>query len=145
MGATRGKAAGGSRRGRGAKAEGRTDLAELQRRFAAFREGHPSGTRIPDALRGLALAAIDSGTSEAEVRRVSGVTSDQVAQWRMGRAQKRRAFDPGHEGVLDGSVAPLVFPVVDSGGLGMGQTSGVSGDLELRLGGWSICIRQVEG
>lgn len=141
MEATTRNAAGGSRRGRGAKAAGPQRCVEgLRQRFAAFRRRHPSRTRIPDSLRDLALATIEGGTSTAEVRRACGVTSDQLAQWRMRQNQREQAR------VGDGVEAPLVFPVVDgAGSLGMGPATEVMQDLELRLGGWSICIRQVEG
>jgi hypothetical protein len=39
---------------------------------------------------------------------------------------------------------PRIFPVVNDEGAGGKNAEGLQ-DLELCLGGWSICIRQVEG
>ena len=111
----------------------------LRRSFAKFRRDHPSRTRIPDSLRDTALAALRSGTPESEVRRACGVTSDQLAQWRKRQEACAQTRD------LDG-LQPRVFPVVDDiAGIGMTPAGDpVQQDLELRIGGWAICIRQDE-
>jgi hypothetical protein len=39
---------------------------------------------------------------------------------------------------------PRIFSVIDDEGV-VGKNAEGLRDLELRLGGWSVCIRQVEG
>lgn len=143
MGTTRGRT--GNRKDRereGGSAGGVSRRVEgLRRRFAKFRREHESGTRIPDSLRHAALAAVRSGLSkESEVRRTCGITSDQLARWRKHQEASSQARE------VDGQ-APRIFPVVDDlAGMGMRQAGApVQQDLELRLGGWAICIRPVEG
>ena len=141
MGTTRGRARDRRHRDRaGGSDAGRSPRVECLRRiFARFRGEHPSRTRIPDSLRNAALAALRSGTSELEVRRACGVTSDQVAQWR--KRQEARAQTRDLEGQ-----EPRVFPVVDDmAGIGLTDAGDrVQQGLELRVGGWAISIRQVE-
>ena len=125
----------------GASDDGPSPRVEhLRRDFAKFRREQPLRTRIPDSLRNAALAAVNSGTSEPEIRRACGVTSDQIAQWRKHREMCAQARDLDRQ-------PPLVFPVVDDlTDVGMAQAGEpVQQDLELRIGGWSVCIRQVEG
>lgn len=142
--ASNGKGGGGGRRGGAGEGEaGPRRVEQLRRSFVRFRREHPSGTRIPDSLRKAALTAIDSGASEAEVRRACSVTSDQLGQWR--NCQQRRGGSGGQQlPVVDPD--PRIFAVVDDEGLvGVGGGPENPRDLEVRLGGWSICIRQVEG
>ena len=124
----------------GSEAEPSPRVERLRRDFAKFRREKPLRTRIPDSLRNAALAALRSGISESELRRACGVTSDQIAQWR--KPQQELAHARGPEGQ-----APRVFPVVDDlAGAGMTHTGDVmQQELELRIGGWAICVRQVEG
>jgi len=110
----------------------------LRRDFAKFRRTHPLRTRIPDSLRNAALAALESGTTESEVRRACGVTSKQLAQWR--RRQRRRS-DPQHR--LE-NAEPRIFPVVDSTTVLSEGSEPEQQDLELRLGGWSICVKPLQ-
>jgi len=111
----------------------------LRQRFARFRREHRPRTRYPQALRGAVLAALRSGATELEVRRVCGVSSVQLAQWR------RREGASAQESGLFGQQA-RVFSVVD-------ELADVNapravrpgeGDVELRLGGWAIWIRRIE-
>ena len=112
-------------------------IERLRRDFAKFRRTHPLRTRVPDSLRRAALVALQSGTSESEVRRACGVTSDQLAQW--GRHQKGCASQSSLE-----TAAPRVFPVVDSTA-GLPQSSEPEqSELELRIGNWAICVRQLQ-
>ena len=114
-------------------------IAGLRRNFARFRRTNSPRTRIPDGLRQATLDVLDSGIEESEVRRACGVTSDQVAQWR----KNPQARD------LERSLQRQelrVFPVVDdfaSAGHG-GEPAPQKQDLELdlRLGDWTLCIRQ---
>ena len=114
----------------------------LRRSFVRFRREHPSRTRIPDSLRKAALTAIENGASEAEVRRACGVTLDQLAQWRRHRQQGRGRRAGGHQSPV--VAEPRIFSVIDDEGVAGKNADGLR-DLELRLGGWSVCIRQVEG
>lgn len=106
-------------------------IDRLRNSFVTFRREHKPGTRIPDSLRNGVFAAIAAGASAAEVRRACDVTASQLAQW---RAWKKGSRQPG-KGTRQEE--PQFFPVVDSGQFGQ--------ELELRLGGWSVCVRQVEG
>jgi hypothetical protein len=135
---TKGKGGVGGRRGGAREGEaGPKRVERLQRSFARFRREHPSGTRIPDGLRKGALTAMDNGASEAEVRRACGVTSEQLAQWR-----NRQEGCRGSGGQERPVVAePRMFPVVDDETVVGNNAEGLR-ELELRLGGWSICIRQ---
>jgi hypothetical protein len=76
------------------------------------------------------------------VRRACGVTSDQLAQWRKHRQP------PLKDQMRDADVkAARVFEVVDEmAGVDMtpsGQPE--PQELELRIGGWAISVRPVEG
>ena len=115
-------------------------IERLRRDFAKFRREHSLRTRIPDSLRNAALAAVQSGTSESEIRRACGVTSDQIAQWRRHHQASAQARDLDEQ-------EPRVFPVVDDmAGIGIAQSGEpMQQDLEMRIGGWAICVRQVEG
>jgi len=140
MGTSRGRAKSRKQREReGCSAGASRGVEGLRRRFAKFRREHEPGTRIPDSLRHAALAARRSGVSESEVRRVCGATSDQLARWRKHREASAEARE------VEGQ-APRVFPVVDDlTGMGIAQAGEpAQQDLELRLGGWAICIRPVE-
>lgn len=143
MGKTRGRTGNRKPSGRagGSEADPSPRVERLRRDFTKFRREQPSRTRIPNSLRNAALAAVRSGTPESKVRRACGVTSDQLAQWRKHQEACAQARDLGGQ-------APQVFPVVDDmDGIGIGMTHAggpVQQDLELRIGGWAICIQQVE-
>ena len=120
-------------------------VEHLRRSFVRFRREHPSRTRIPDTLRKAALRAIENGASEADVRRACGVTSDQLAQWRRHRQEGRgRQRSGGQQSPVVAEPEPRIFSVIDDEGVAGNNAEGLP-DLELRLGGWSVCIRQVEG
>lgn len=112
-------------------------VERLRRDFARFRRTHPLRTRIPDSLRCAALAAVQDGTTESEVRRACGVTSDQLAQW--GKHPQARAPRGGLH-----RVESRVFPVVDDRTELMHGRETESQELELRLGGWAISVRQLQ-
>jgi hypothetical protein len=97
---------------------------------------------MPDSLRNEALTALRSGTPASEVRRACGVTSDQLAQWR----KHQEAGAPVRDLV---GPEPRVFSVVDDMDdmvdLGIAPTRrDAHQELELHIGGWAICIRQIE-
>ena len=115
-------------------------VERLRRSFTKFRRAQPLRTRIPDSLRNAALAALQSGTSESAVRRACGVTSDQLAQWRKHQQSRGEMREADVR-------AARIFPVVEEMDGAELTPSGqpVPRDLELRIGGWAISVRPVEG
>lgn len=111
----------------------------LRRSFAKFRREHEPRTRIPHSLRNAALCALQSGIPEFDVRRACGVTSDQLTQWR--KRAKACTQKRGPE-ALDARVFPVVADMASSGVPHAGGH--VEQELELRIGGWAVCVRQVE-
>jgi hypothetical protein len=115
-------------------------IERLRRDFARFRRTHPLRTRIPDPLRSSALAALQAGEMEADVRRACGVTSDQLAQWakpqQAGAPRQARASQQAAQ-----LLPPRVFPVVDDAAAAPDGREAEPEPLELRLGGWSISVR----
>jgi len=126
------------RRGGGASAQ--VEVERLGRRFEAFRRSHGPGSRIPDALRAAALAALQRGASTADLYRVCRVTSAQLRQWR-GRVRRRAPVAAARPPVAH------VFNVVDGPAehdAGSDREPGAA-ELELRLGRWAVRISQVIG
>jgi len=126
------------RRGGGASAE--VEVERLGRRFEAFRRSREPGTRIPDALRAAALAALERGASTADLYRVCRVSSAQLRQWQ----QHVRRGAP-----VAAASPPVahVFNVVDGPAehdAGSDCEPGAA-ELELRLGRWAVRISQVNG
>jgi hypothetical protein len=112
-------------------------IEHLRRDFVRFRRTHPLRTRIPDSLRNAALAALQDGAAESEVRRACGVTSDQIAQW--DKSQQARAPRASlHQ------VEPQVFPVVEDASDLQHGSEAEPQELELRLGSWAISVRQLQ-
>lgn len=114
-------------------------IDQLERRFAKFRREHPPQTRIPVALRGAVLAAMRQGVTPAQLRRSCGLSSSQLQYWQ----QDRGAIQTETELAMQ---APRILSVVDdvpppdrdpAGG-------GAEQQIELRLNGWSICVRRVD-
>lgn len=116
------------------------ELERLRRRFEVFRRTHGPRSRIPDALRAAALAVEDQGASEGDLRRACEATSVQLRQW---RARLGRGAAVG----AAGEPVARVFDVVDQpAALDSGPNSEPSApELELRLGGWAVRIRQLDG
>lgn len=112
---------------------------QLKRSFARFRSGHRPRTRIPQALRDAALAALESGVAELRVRRACGISGTQLRWWRLRQGACA-------DGIEQQQHKARIFPVVDDiaylGAEGAGASTGQS--VQLRVGGWEICIRQVE-
>lgn len=77
-------------------AEGR--LKHLKRSCERFRREHRRGTRIPQALRDAALAALESGTPEGRVRRVCNISRTQLRWWRQSQ-RTRGQFEPAEQKV----------------------------------------------
>ena len=114
-------------------------IEQLERRFAKFRRDHPPQTRIPDTLRGAVLAAMRHGVTPSQLRRCCGLSSTQLEQWQQGRGKTPANADLAAR-------VPRVFSVVgDSPAQDRGPAQAEAEDqLELRLGGWSICVRRVD-
>jgi hypothetical protein len=114
-------------------------VEHLRRTFAKFRRAHRPRTRIPQELRDEALGALRCGVPELEVRRACRITQEQLERWRQ----------RGHASVWNRDLdeQPVrVFPVVDDvSGMTVERTEDhTAQQLELRVGGWAICIRPVE-
>jgi transposase-like protein len=114
-------------------------VERLRRRFDKFRHDHLPRTRIPDALRAAALAVLDRGASEEEVRHVCKATPVQLTLW-------RRQLRPGTQASVSAEPTARVFQVVEEAP----ETAAVPGpdpsaqELELRLGVWTIRIHKLK-
>ena len=141
MATKRGRGRNGKHRAGGGirESSGSLRVGGLRRSFAKFRRENEPRTRIPPSLRTAALCALQSGIPEFDVRRACGVTSEQLVQWR------KRAKDCTQKRGPE-ELAARVFPVVaDMAGNGMPHAGEhVEQELELRIGGWAVSIRQVE-
>jgi transposase-like protein len=125
---------------RGGSASAEVEVERLGRRFEVFRRSREPGTRIPDALRAAALAALDRGASTGDLYRACRVTADQLRQWRQ---HLRR----GAQVAAAARPVAHVFNVVDEA---PGRDAGLgcepeAPELELRLGRWAVRISQVNG
>ena len=115
-------------------------VERLSQRFAQFHRQHPKRTRIPDALRRAALAALERGASQTQLRRACGVSASQLRRWQLTRPVFAKDSAPTETAtarvfsVVGGDAEPTVGP-------GHSQPDD---ELELRLGGWSISVRRVE-
>lgn len=126
------------RSGSGASTE--VEVERLGRRFEVFRRHREAGTRIPDALRAAAVAALDRGATTGDLFRACRVTSVQLRQWRQQVRREAQVADAGRP-------VAHVFNVVNEvpeHEAGVGGGPGVS-ELELRFGGWAVRISQVNG
>jgi len=112
---------------------------QLRRSFAKFRSGHRAGTRIPQALREAALAALASGMREGRVRGACGISRTQLRWWRQSQGACGQVVEHPEP-------KARVFPVVDEpANLAAESAEGPSSQsLQLRFGRWDISIRQVE-
>lgn len=118
--------------------DGSSALAELENRFARFREEHARGTRIPEELRAAVLAALDEGVRPRELHRKCGVSWSQIVAWQargVGRV-KEQAAEPREVRVFSVADEP---PMHRSGAL----SSTAEQELELRFGPWSVKIQGV--
>jgi|WetSurMetagenome_2_1015567.scaffolds.fasta_scaffold1082026_1 hypothetical protein len=118
-------------------------LEHLRRSFTKFRRAHRPQTRIPQALRDEALGALRCGAAEVDVRRACRITTEQLQWWR-----RRTRWGATSRGLNEQAVR--VFPVVDEEREAVASVANEHAagheaqQLELRMGGWSICIRQDE-
>jgi hypothetical protein len=114
-------------------------VAELSRRFAMFREEHPSGTRIPPELREAVVSAVARGAALGPIERACRISRSQIIAWRAGgpfRSGEKSTEDP----------PARIFSVVDEvlGAASPPSTSTVEQELEFRLGPWSVKVKLIE-
>ena len=116
-------------------------IEQLERRFAKFRREHPPQTRIPDTLRGAVLASMGQGVTAAQLRRCCGLSSTQLEQWQESRGEIQADAD-SELAAQDARV----FSVVDDVPARGREPANGDGEhqLELRLDGWSVCVRRVD-
>lgn len=111
-------------------------IEDLEARFAAFRRHSRPFARIPPDLREAILAAVRQGVSPGQLRRVCGLSTSQLDQWRRpapGRGGPVAELRPARVfSVMDAAPAPSSPPVA---------TSAQGDALELRLGPWSVSVR----
>lgn len=105
-------------------------IEHLKRDYEKFRREHRRGTRIPQVLRAAALAALESGASEGQVRRACKISPTQLGWWRRSAKPRGGQFGAGEQQVR-------VFEVVEDDA--EQEARGVS----LRVGRWEISIRQL--
>lgn len=112
-------------------------MAELEARFARFRQAHPRGSRVPTDLRKAVLAAVDKGVAPSDIHRACGISWSQFMAWRDGHgavaAESRRGGDASDA---------RVFSVIDDPPVrSAGFATQSEDELHLRLGPWSVSIR----
>lgn len=127
------------RRVQGAGASAELSIEQLEGRFAKFRRKHPPQTRIPETLRGAVLAAMRQGVRPAQLRRCCGLSSTQLEQW-----QKSHTEIPAQPDLA--AQDARVFSVVGDMPTRGAQAADANREqqIELRLDGWSICVRRVD-
>lgn len=106
-----------------------TELVELGKRFARFRQEHRQGTRIPDDLRAAALELLRA-VAPADVYRTCGISFGQVMAW---KARRPKAPDVRVFSVVGGEPVAQLAP--------RATASVAAPELELRLGPWSVSVR----
>lgn len=117
-------------------------LSELEKRYARFRRSRSRGSRVPLDLRDATLAVLEAGATGGELQRRCGVSWGQLESWKASRGADEA--DEADErsvrvlSVVDGEAAQE-GPGTDRRGRGPGTEDGV---LELRLGAWSVTVRQ---
>jgi hypothetical protein len=121
----------------------RPSIRELRQRFASFRKQHKSGARIPNDLRAAVFEALQKGDPPLEVLNACRITLKQLDSWRrhQGFGQEKNKTQVHQQKVR-------VFSVSDGAPLNALERAvgeDAEGTLELRLGQWSICIRQPRG
>ena len=63
-----------------------SSLETLRSDFAVFRSRYGTRARVPKPLRQAVFAAIDSGLEPKEVAKALGLSRNQIAFWRRGKA-----------------------------------------------------------
>ena len=110
-------------------------LTELTQAFDAFRNSKESRSRVPKALRTLALQAMDAGITPKTLRQACGVTRSQLHDWQTGAKTRGRRTRERAQPVQ-------VFAVKDDIQPELKRTTGES-EMVLELGGpaWHLCLR----
>jgi transposase-like protein len=113
-------------------------VEELRTRFVAFRRDNPRNTRIPADLRAAVVAAMRRGVTPTRLRRACGLSTSQLARWRAGARERRRA-------TLRSQHARVFSVVGEAPPCPQEPTAPPPAhDLELRLGPWSVSVRLAE-
>jgi len=114
-------------------------VAELGRRFDAFRAQNRAYARVPAELQVAVARVVRRGATEQEVRHACGISADQFRRWTSNESgsSRRSSGDP------DQLREPQFFDVVD--GINSRPSMTVVGrgpgeGLEMRLGPWSIRV-----
>ena len=68
-------------------------LETLRSDFAVFRSRYGTRARVPKHLRQAVFAAIDSGLEPREVSKALGLSRNQIAFWRRGKAPVKPAAE----------------------------------------------------
>jgi hypothetical protein len=112
---------------------------QLSRRFAKFRREHPAYTRIPDSFRAAVLAVMKRGVTRTKLCRTCGLSSRQLDHW------QKSQHGESSPGDLDAARGVQILSVVDDEPTVFADAKDGHREqpLELRLGGWSICVRAV--
>ena len=115
-------------------------LNTLEKKFDEFHQTHPPQTKIPDSLRRAVLTALQNGIAEQEIRQACGITSSQIRQWQKScgkskaieanKLQKPRILEVHDDTQIQNAKPDEIAPA---------QTH----PMEIRLGGWSISISQI--
>lgn len=109
-----------------------SELVRLGERFARFRKEHPRGARIPDELRGAALALMRR-VAPTDVYRTCGIGVWQVMAWKEAAARGPMARDVRVFSVVDEEPVPRLAAALAA-----------APALELRLGSWTVSVRPVD-
>jgi hypothetical protein len=126
------------RRGRPRTVEPSSLLADLERRFAQFRREQPRGARVPQELRGAALAALMRGVSAGAIERTCGVSWSQLRAW---QGARRSVPSQRAGGGAKSTPNVRVFSVVDEPVDRAAPAASAGDELELRLGPWTVSVR----
>jgi hypothetical protein len=121
----------------------RPSIRELRHRFESFRRQHKSGARIPNELRAAVFEALQKGEPPLEVLNACRITLKQLDSWR-----RLQEFGQGKKTTEVHQQKVRVFSVSDGAPLNArehAEGEDAEGTLELRLGQWTISIRQHGG
>ena len=111
-------------------------LRQLAAAVDAYRDGHPR-RRLSRGLRAQVVAAIDAGAPVGAVREACKVSASQITRWRQVAARSGADAAPSSTAV---TASPRVLSVVDADPR---ETAQLDSEIELRIGGWHVCLRRV--
>lgn len=116
------------------------DLEQLSLKFASFRRKHKPRMRIAEELREAVFETIGKGVPDKLVQEACRISSEQLNRWR--EIQRLRG-----RGKAVKKAKPRVFKVVDTRvekRAPNSQEEKPSAPVQIRIGGWEICLRQIE-